>query len=89
MIFFIRLLAQRNGPSNDAPPPYSPPLSDWYPAQPSAYQSPPTGYYGWIPPTNVFPDVPPGFSSISSSVSNIYLLLQKKNIFYMTLNVPL
>lgn len=57
---FIWLLAQRNGPSNDAPPPYTPPLSDWYPAQPSAYQPPPTGYYGWIPPTNVFPDVPPG-----------------------------
>ncbi|GAB1867959.1 WW domain-binding protein 2 [Camponotus japonicus] len=56
----VASMAQRNGPSNDAPPPYTPPLSDWYPAQPSAYQSPPTGYYGWIPPTNVFPDVPPG-----------------------------
>ncbi|KAG5309326.1 WBP2 protein, partial [Acromyrmex insinuator] len=53
-------MAQRNGPANDAPPPYTPPLSDWYPAQPSAYQPPPTGYYGWMPPTNVFPDVPPG-----------------------------
>lgn len=56
----VASMAQRNGPSNDAPPPYTPPLSDWYPAQPSAYQPPPTGYYGWIPPTNVFPDVPPG-----------------------------
>ncbi|XP_039308936.1 WW domain-binding protein 2 isoform X4 [Solenopsis invicta] len=53
-------MAQRNGPANDAPPPYTPPLSDWYPAQPAAYQPPPTGYYGWMPPTNVFPDVPPG-----------------------------
>ncbi|XP_014471171.1 PREDICTED: WW domain-binding protein 2 isoform X1 [Dinoponera quadriceps] len=54
------LMAQRNGPPNDAPPPYTPPTSEWYPAQPSAYQPPPTGYYGWMPPTNVFPDVPPG-----------------------------
>ncbi|XP_011642153.1 WW domain-binding protein 2 isoform X1 [Pogonomyrmex barbatus] len=53
-------MAQRNGPASDAPPPYTPPLSDWYPAQPSAYQPSPTGYYGWMPPTNVFPDVPPG-----------------------------
>ncbi|XP_032664656.1 WW domain-binding protein 2 isoform X2 [Odontomachus brunneus] len=54
------IMAQRNGPMNDAPPPYTPPTSDWYPAQPAAYQPPPTGYYGWMPPTNVFPDVPPG-----------------------------
>ncbi|XP_020295902.1 WW domain-binding protein 2 isoform X2 [Pseudomyrmex gracilis] len=53
-------MAQRNGPQDDAPPPYVPPMSEWYPAQPSAYRPSPNGYYGWMPPTNVFPDVPPG-----------------------------
>ncbi|KAK0098829.1 hypothetical protein PV326_002460 [Microctonus aethiopoides] len=52
-------LASRNGPAFDAPPPYQPPTSDWYAAPPPAYQAAPQGYYGWIPPTNVFPDVPP------------------------------
>lgn len=59
-MFYVTFIAQRNSPINDAPPPYTPPLSDWYPAQPAAYQPPQTGYYGWMPPTNVFPDVPPG-----------------------------
>ncbi|KAK0163648.1 hypothetical protein PV327_007310 [Microctonus hyperodae] len=52
-------LASRNGPAFDAPPPYQPPTSDWYAAPPPAYQAAPQGYYGWVPPTNVFPDVPP------------------------------
>lgn len=54
------LPAQRNGPSSDAPPPYQPPTSNWYAAPPPAYQAAPTGYYGWVPPTNAFPDMPPG-----------------------------
>lgn len=56
----IFLLAQRNGPQFDAPPPYEAPTSNWYAAPPPAYQAAPTGYYGWSPPTNVFPDAPPG-----------------------------
>ncbi|KOC60056.1 WW domain-binding protein 2 [Habropoda laboriosa] len=55
-------MAQRNGPANDAPPPYQPPMSNWYAAPPPAYQAAPTGYYGWVPPTNVFPDMPPANS---------------------------
>ncbi|KZC13474.1 PREDICTED: WW domain-binding protein 2 [Dufourea novaeangliae] len=52
-------MAQRNGPGSDTPPPYEPPTSSWYAAPPPAYQAAATGYYGWVPPTNVFPDVPP------------------------------
>lgn len=55
-------MAQRNGSDNDAPPPYQPPTSDWYAAPPPAYQAAPNGYYGWMPPTHVFPDVPPANS---------------------------
>ncbi|XP_043284279.1 WW domain-binding protein 2 isoform X1 [Venturia canescens] len=55
-------MAQRNGPGFDAPPPYQPPTTDWYAAPPPAYQAAPTGYYGWMPPTNVFPEVPPANS---------------------------
>ncbi|XP_053973165.1 WW domain-binding protein 2 isoform X1 [Hylaeus anthracinus] len=55
-------IAQRNGPGADAPPPYQPPTSSWYAAPPPAYQAAPTGYYGWVPPTNVFPDMPPANS---------------------------
>lgn len=57
---YFFFLASRNGPAFDAPPPYQPPTSDWYAAPPPAYQAAPQGYYGWIPPTNVFPEVPPG-----------------------------
>ena len=42
----------------DQPPPYSPPTSQWYAAPPPAYAANPSGYQGWVPPTNVFPDVP-------------------------------
>lgn len=59
MIYSL-FVAQRNGPGSDAPPPYQPPTSNWYAAPPPAYQATPTGYYGWVPPTNVFPDMPPG-----------------------------
>ncbi|XP_066603812.1 WW domain-binding protein 2 isoform X2 [Prorops nasuta] len=51
-------MAQRNN-HDDAPPPYQPPSTDWYAAPPPAYQAAPSGYYGWMPPTNVFPDMPP------------------------------
>lgn len=53
-------LAQRNNdPASNVPPPYQPPTSHWYAAPPPAYEAP-TGYYGWVPPTSVFPDMPPG-----------------------------
>lgn len=42
----------------DQPPPYSPPSGQWYAAPPPAYAANPSGYQGWVPPTNVFPDVP-------------------------------
>ncbi|KAJ8687896.1 hypothetical protein QAD02_023691 [Eretmocerus hayati] len=51
-------LAQRNGPDFDSPPPYQPPSTDWYAAPPPAYQAAPNGYYGWVPPTNAFPEQP-------------------------------
>lgn len=54
-------LAQSNGPDFvDQPPPYQPPTSNWYAAPPPAYQAAAGGYYGWVPPTQAFPDVPPG-----------------------------
>jgi len=34
-------------------------MGPWYAAPPPAYAPPPTGYYGWVPPTHAFPDVPP------------------------------
>ncbi|CAB0019956.1 unnamed protein product [Nesidiocoris tenuis] len=49
-------MASRNA-SGDVPPPYSAPTGPWYQAPPPAYA--PNGYYGWIPPTNAFPDQPP------------------------------
>lgn len=55
-------MATRSHNMNDAPPPYVPPQNDWYAAPPSAYAPPPQGYYGWVPPTNVFPDNPPQYS---------------------------
>jgi len=53
--------AQMAGRHNvsDAPPPYQPPSSDWYAAPPPAYSANPAGYGGWVPPTHVFPDMPP------------------------------
>ena len=55
----LLIIAQRNGPDYDTPPPYQPPPTDWYAAPPPAYQAAP-GAYGWTLPTNVFPDAPPG-----------------------------
>ncbi|XP_067002584.1 WW domain-binding protein 2 [Anabrus simplex] len=52
-------LATRNGPGYDTPPPYAPPPGPWYAAPPPAYGPSPMGYYGWVPPTNVFPNAPP------------------------------
>ncbi|XP_030745326.1 WW domain-binding protein 2 [Sitophilus oryzae] len=43
----------------NAPPPCEPPQPQWYAAPPPAYAPPPQGYYGWVPPTNVFPQQPP------------------------------
>lgn len=36
-----------------------PPQTQWYQAPPPAYAPPPQGFYGWVPPTNVFPQQPP------------------------------
>lgn len=36
-----------------------PPQSPWYAAPPPAYAPPPSGYYGWVPPTQAFPQAPP------------------------------
>ncbi|KAH0998881.1 WW domain-binding protein 2-like [Dendroctonus ponderosae] len=47
------------GAMNNEPPPYEPPQPQWYAAPPPAYAPPPQGYYGWVPPTNVFPQHPP------------------------------
>ncbi|GJQ83649.1 hypothetical protein Trydic_g14359 [Trypoxylus dichotomus] len=52
-------LATRSYQSQGGPPPYTPPNSQWYAAPPPAYGPAPTGYYGWTPPTNTFPDHPP------------------------------
>ncbi|XP_058792745.1 WW domain-binding protein 2 isoform X2 [Phymastichus coffea] len=67
-------LAQRNGPDfgQDSPPPYQPPSSNWYAAPPPAYQAAPTGYYGWIPPTNVFPEQPPDAKAAEAAQSAYY-----------------
>uniref|UniRef100_A0A6M2DRB3 Putative ww domain binding protein wbp-2 n=1 Tax=Xenopsylla cheopis TaxID=163159 RepID=A0A6M2DRB3_XENCH len=51
-------LATRNA-QNTAPPPYTPPTGPWYAAPPPAYQPSPQGYYGWMPPTDQFPNAPP------------------------------
>jgi len=59
-LMFSFCLASRGGSQYDAPPPYSPPMGPWYAAPPPAYAPSPAGYYGWVPPTHVFPDVPPG-----------------------------
>ena len=43
-----------------APPPYTAPSGPWYAAPPPAYSANPNGYMGWVPPTNVFTEQPPG-----------------------------
>ncbi|KAK1133322.1 hypothetical protein K0M31_011138 [Melipona bicolor] len=55
-------MAQRNGPANDAPPPYQPPTSNLYAAPPPAYQTTPTSYYGWLPRNDAFSSAPPANS---------------------------
>jgi len=55
-------MAGRHQGGMDAPPPYTPPSSDWYAAPPPAYSANPAGYGGWVPPTHVFPDMPPANS---------------------------
>lgn len=34
-------------------------MGPWYAAPPPAYAPSPAGYYGWMPPTHAFPDIPP------------------------------
>lgn len=46
----------------DAPPPYTAPQGDAHPVPPPAYAPPPQGYYGWVPPYQVFPEQPPANS---------------------------
>ncbi|XP_064121734.1 WW domain-binding protein 2-like isoform X2 [Macrobrachium nipponense] len=57
----VASLASRNMNSSfqDAPPPYTPPAAGWSQAPPPAYAPSAGGYYGWVPPTNTFPDRPP------------------------------
>merc|ERR1712176_637078 len=54
-------MASRNC-QGDLSPPYTPPTSGWYAAPPPAYSANPAGYGGWVPPTHVFPDMPPANS---------------------------
>lgn len=42
------------------PPPYTPHQGPYYPAPPPAYMAPAGGVNGFVPPTHVFPDSPPG-----------------------------
>ena len=52
---------KRRSPFPDVPPAYqAPPPNQWQQAPPPAYYPQSGGYYGWAPPTNVFPDAPPG-----------------------------
>lgn len=50
-------IAKKYG-NNAAPPPYVPPGA-WHDAPPPAYSPNPTGYYGWVPNTQAFPNGPP------------------------------
>lgn len=43
----------------DAPQPCTPQTQPYAPAPPPAYAPPTAGYYGWVPPTNTFPQRPP------------------------------
>ena len=54
------ITASRNYGQQPAPPPYTAPTGPWYAAPPPAYTPNPQGYMGWVPPTNVFPEQPPG-----------------------------
>lgn len=56
----------------DPPPPYVPPESQWYAAPPPAYSPNPQGYYGWVPPTQTFPDQPPPNSVFMTDVPPPY-----------------
>jgi len=62
MLKAAQMAGRHYGGVNDAPPPYTPPSSDWYAAPPPAYSANPAGYSGWVPPTHVFPDMPPANS---------------------------
>lgn len=56
--WMILCLAKRHQPSGP-PPPYMEPNEPSFPAPPPAYSPDPNGYYGWQPPTHVFPSAPP------------------------------
>ncbi|XP_071051986.1 WW domain-binding protein 2 isoform X2 [Onthophagus taurus] len=74
-------LARRNG--QNAPPPYVPSMGQSYPAPPPAYAPPPNGYYGWVPPSNVFPDHPPQNSVYMSDAPPPYPgINQQQGAFY-------
>jgi len=62
MLKAAQMAGRHYGGVHDAPPPYTPPNSDWYAAPPPAYSANPAGYGGWVPPTHVFPDMPPANS---------------------------
>lgn len=51
-------LAKQNS-HNAPPPPYTAPTGDFYPAPAPAYAPNPSGYYGWIPHSQEFPNQPP------------------------------
>jgi hypothetical protein len=57
MLKAAQMAGRHYGGPADAPPPYTPPSSDWYAAPPPAYTANPAGYGGWVPPTHVFPDM--------------------------------
>lgn len=50
------------------PPPYTPHQGPYYPAPPPAYMAPAGGVAGFVPPTHVFPDSPPGKFKITMSL---------------------
>lgn len=59
---YLIISASRQGFGMDSPPPYTAPQGEAYPAPPPAYAPPPQGYYGWVPPVQVFPEHPPANS---------------------------
>ncbi|XP_014271157.1 WW domain-binding protein 2 isoform X2 [Halyomorpha halys] len=72
-------MASRNATS-DAPPPYTPP-GQWYQAPPPAYAPDPTGYYGWVPPVNVFSMQPPANSVYMTDMPPPYPGINNTNGF--------
>lgn len=63
-------IATRN--MSGAPPPYTPPSGPFYPASTQAYGPPPGVYYGFVPPTHIFPTAPPANSVYMTDVPPPY-----------------